>query len=962
MEARHAWLLWCLVMGLAGGCGQFYKERTMPAFEPLYRSGEAALQAGDYAAARARWEQGLDLARGPDAAAWRVRFDLGLAGLDETLGRYRQSVVRAARARAAARAAKDRVLEGWALAAQGLAQRRLGAVRDAASSLDAALEIARATGEHGLEGEVRRSLGVLAQQRGDFPGALQSYQEALSLARAAGDQAGAAKALNNLGGAYRLTGDYPRALAHYQGSLELRRKLSDLGGQSRVLGNLCLVRQNLGALETAEADCRRALAISERIGDQARQANHLNNLAALARRRGDLGTALDDYRRALALAREVSDPRGEAHALNNIGEVLAQQDHQEEAVELFSKALSLKQRLGDPADQASTRLNLGNLYYVLGRYPDARRQYHRALALNQGSRPELSWRAYDALSRAYRAQGLPALAIFFGKQAVNTLQAQRAQIRTLERTLQRSFLEDKITVYRHLADLLVEQGRLPEAEQVLGMLKKEEYYDFVRGDANALGAPPTRAALTPEELDWQERYDKLVHQLGAVLAEHARLEKSGLEGRLSEAQQVRLRKLDGQLDFLYDAQDQQIAALEQALGEAPPGDAFERQLQALRKLPAVLRSLGHSTALVYYVVTDQRLHIILTGATGDVPSVWYSQAIGRTELSRRVAELREALTDASADPRPLAKSLYDALIAPIQGELQAAGIHTLMLYLDDVLRYLPLAALYDGQAYLAQRYALARYDAAANALDLKDPPAPAWRVAGLGVSQAFPEQRLPALRGVVDELDAIVKEGVQDRRGVLPGREFLDADFTPARLEAVLGSDCPAQGCYRVVHLATHFLLRPGDWEHSYLLAGDRTLLSTKELGGRHYRSDHLDLLTLSACETALSGENARGREVEGLGAAMQFQGAKAVIATLWKVADRSTALFMARFYAERQAGFTKAEALQRTQVAFITGQDTLAAAAGVGRGIAEVDPLPAGTPYSHPYFWAPFILMGNWL
>ena len=131
--------------------------------------------------------------------------------------------------------------------------------------------------------------------------------------------------------------------------------------------------------------------------------------------------------------------------------------------------------------------------------------------------------------------------------------------------------------------------------------------------------------------------------------------------------------------------------------------------------------------------------------------------------------------------------------------------------------------------------------------------------------------------------------------------------------------------------------------------------------------------MTFSACNTAMGTGEGAGREVEGLGVLAQKQGAKSVTATLWSVADRSTGIFMGRFYTLLQReGITKADALRQTQAEFIGGRlnENSAPLAIVTRGEAatsesenvNVNPSANFPGYSHPYFWAPFILMGNWL
>jgi CHAT domain-containing protein len=140
--------------------------------------------------------------------------------------------------------------------------------------------------------------------------------------------------------------------------------------------------------------------------------------------------------------------------------------------------------------------------------------------------------------------------------------------------------------------------------------------------------------------------------------------------------------------------------------------------------------------------------------------------------------------------------------------------------------------------------------------------------------------------------------------------------------------------------VATHFQLSPGTEINSFLLLGDGTQLTLGDIRTQNFRFDQVDLLTLSACDTGLGGmRNETGKEVEGFGVIAQQQGAKAVLASLWPVEDQSTATMMTDMYRQHQAqGLTKIEAVRRAQLA-----------------------LMAQPKYSHPHYWAPFILMGNW-
>jgi CHAT domain-containing protein len=170
--------------------------------------------------------------------------------------------------------------------------------------------------------------------------------------------------------------------------------------------------------------------------------------------------------------------------------------------------------------------------------------------------------------------------------------------------------------------------------------------------------------------------------------------------------------------------------------------------------------------------------------------------------------------------------------------------------------------------------------------------------------------------------------------GVLPGEVYLDGAFTAQRLQDV------SKRHFQLLHVASHFRFSPGTEVNSFLLLGDGQQLTLGDLRTQNYRFDNVDLLTLSACDTGLGGgRDEKGREIEGFGVIAQQQGAKAVLATLWPVADQSTSTLMAEMYRRRQEQhLTKIEALRQAQLTLL-----------------------AQKRYAHPFYWAPFILMGNW-
>jgi len=203
---------------------------------------------------------------------------------------------------------------------------------------------------------------------------------------------------------------------------------------------------------------------------------------------------------------------------------------------------------------------------------------------------------------------------------------------------------------------------------------------------------------------------------------------------------------------------------------------------------------------------------------------------------------------------------------------------------------------------------------------------------------------------------------------VLTGKVMLDGAFTESALRDGLDRSYP------VIHIASHFQFTSGSMEDSFLLLGDGSHFSLAQIKTK-LNFNSVELLTLSACETAVGDDSDahNGVEVEGLGAIAQQAGAKAVLATLWPVADASTAALMQALYQAHKADhLDKADALRQAQLALLKGKANVQLSNSAERGLARKstgDSAGSGTehftanpaaPYAHPFFWAPFILMGT--
>ena len=341
----------------------------------------------------------------------------------------------------------------------------------------------------------------------------------------------------------------------------------------------------------------------------------------------------------------------------------------------------------------------------------------------------------------------------------------------------------------------------------------------------------------------------------------------------------------------------------------------------------------------------------------------YEYPIKAEELNRKVLAFRDVLQNPKLDPLPLAQELYKILVGPVAKDLQGAKAQMVMWSLDGVLRYLPVAALHDGKQYLVERYRTAVFTPASQSR-LRVEPSRKWTALGLGVTKSH-GLTIPALPGVLEEMHGIIQEA-GTKTGVLPGLIKLDEAFTQ---EAMLSELCKRNP---VVHIASHFRFQPGNETNSALLLGDGQFLSLANIKSLPNVFAGVELLTLSACNTATGGSGANGKEVEGFGVLAQRQGAKAVIASLWPVADRSTKNLMQEFYKlrEAKADVPKVEALRQAQIKLLRGELQVTGEVLAARSIIHEEDKTANlpkfkidpkAPYAHPYYWAPFILIGNW-
>jgi len=746
-----------------------------------------------------------------------------------------------------------------------------------------------------------------------------------------------ASSLIHLAATYSAIAQHDRALPLQRRALAIYEKVFGPGHPktARILSNLALTYSALAQQDKALLLQHRALAIHEKVlgPEHPDIAVSLGNLAAVFHDLGQHDQALPLQQRALAIHEKVLGPEhpDTARSLGNLAVTFRDLDQQEKALPLEQRALAIREKVmgQEHPDTATSLNNLAVLFNDLGQHVEALSLYQRALSIFEKTLGQENTKTAVVLERIALTFWLteqPDLAIIFLKSAVNTYQAQRERVSNIGTDELKSYTKSVESSYSDLASILTDQGRLDEAQLVLDMLKEDEQFEFVRRSASA-DPRRSRMGYNATEQVWVNRYRQVADRLAALGAEEVALQKQAKLG-LSPEQQQRQKALAADLAVARQAFDAFLNELRTSLAQKGPARAVEvveTSQKALRDLQGLLKGLGDDAVLLQYYVTDDRVGMLLT--TPGVQLARTSQ-VSAKDLNRQIGEFRRLLRDPKSNAQPAAQALYQLLVAPVAQDLAQAGAKTVMLSLDGALRYVPFAALHDGQQYLAQKWNLPMYTSVTKD-KLRDAVAQEWQAAALGLTQAVGKfDALPAVRA---EMRSIVKDG---RTGVLPGEVHLDKAFSAARLKDV------SQRPFQLLHVASHFRFSPGTEVNSFLLLGDGQQLTLGDIRTQNFRFDQVDLLTLSACDTGLGGgRDAQGREIEGFGVIAQQQGAKAVLATLWPVADQSTALLMADLYKQRQSQrLTKIEALRQAQLGLL-----------------------AQPRYAHPFYWAPFILMGNW-
>ena len=828
-----------------------------------------------------------------------------------------------------------------------------------------------------------------------------------------------AQVLTEIGTEYYNLFEPGRALSYFDKALKIYNELDDKKSQADNLMLVATVYKSLGSDKKADEYYKQVLDILLKSNFEVNQhllspflANQaeflrLNQIAILYRVLRDSKKAVEYFEKSLTYAGSSKDyfkmPLSSiGSTYSSIGDIyFSEENNKPKALEYFQKAVEFSRRSQEKRSIAFELRSLGSWYLDAGNPQEALKIYNEVLAIYQsiGIDGKTVFSSHYATTLNYLAKihdklGNRQLAIFYGKLCVNAIQSERQHLQSFEKDLQKNFIEKNQKPYRGLADRLIAEGNFHEAEKVLQMLKEDEYFDYVRRDAGEIKKLSVRTDLRSDEQAALMKYEQFAEKVTEYGIQFSELEELKNKQGADFEQQAEYDDLNVKLTAANTAfrlfLDKELVA--EFSNRTKIDDKIE--INKDRALQTKLQQWGKGTVALYTVAGDDRYRVILTTPKTQTDGKY---EIKIADLNKKIFEFRAALQNPAVDPRPLGKELYDILIKPIEKDLQAAEAKTLLWSLDGTLRYIPFAALSpDGVHYLAEKYQNVVITSTTRQSLLAETD-PHWRLLGAGVTKASKltepngsaEITFSALPEVKNELLKIVsnEDAKPKETGLLSGIRLIDEGFDLSSLENGMTQRTGGKPKYNVIHLATHFRLG-GDTAKSFLLMGNNQALTLEKVSDDTLLNfGDVELVTLSACNTgfgtalenkATSKEQERkqleannGAEVDSLATFIELRGAKAVLASLWSVADESTQMLMSEFYRLRKENpqMTKAEAMQQAQRSMIEGKlKSSGKQTGCRSEIINLDgtqqtafKCDTNAPFAHPYFWSPFVLIGNW-
>lgn len=684
---------------------------------------------------------------------------------------------------------------------------------------------------------------------------------------------------------------------------------------------------SLGRNDNAQENLQIALSVAETIGTRTQIASVLCNLGNIYISMGKVNASEEYLNKALVMAREEHDSGVEAAILNNLGNSYTLQKKYRKAIGFYKKSIVIANKTDNPSLAARVSANAATALLQTGDYKKAEKRLGSALEKYIGLNHSHD-KAYGLINigQTYRqmSMNVPDSAHSLKQIAYKALSKAVAVAETIDDLRANSyalgflgqFYEDEHCYQESLdftrrAIFAAQQTDSPESlylwQWQLGRLfraqdKIDKAISAYRNALQTLQSVREDVFIecrTYKKLSFQKSVKPVYFDLAELLLERTASlkEPKKIQSYLMEARKTieRMRTAEIQ-DYFQD----------------PCVDAYQSKITRLD-------AISKNTAVVYFILFAEHLELLVSLPDG---MNRFSVPVGADTLTKEVRLLRGKLENRSRTYLAHSQKLYDWLIRPVEAELASQKIGTLIFVPDGALRSIPMAALHDGRQFLIKKFA----GVTTQGLTLTDPhPIKREKIEILlsGLTESVRE--FSPLPHVSTEL-----QGIKDLYG---GTLLKNQDFVISSVKEELKLTP-----YSIVHIASHGEFA-GDVRDTFILTWDDKLTMDhldQFIKFSRFRKDPVELLTLSACQTA-AGDDRAALGLAGVGVKA---GARSALATLWHIDDKVSSELIVEFYRQLQdTSVTKAKALQQAQLKIIN-QNT----------------------YQHPYFWSPFLLIGNWL
>jgi CHAT domain-containing protein/Tfp pilus assembly protein PilF len=885
---------------------------------------------------------------------------------------------------------KDQNGEADALYGIAYVYEQRGEYDRARRALNDCLAIRKQLNQPAKIGATLNDLGNVELAKGAHQEALRFYREALPQYEQGGDRGGVAIALSNIGATFRLLGDYQEGLVYLEKSEKEFEALGRDRNSAVTLGNIAQAYAYLGDYSRALEYDARALALSQKLGNRELISKSYNFDGVIENWRGNYRPALALLEKALAIRQEVKLPWGVAETLENIGEVYQSQGDHKQAIEYFSRSIEMARKIQNQSLECDGHRNRGTELLARHRPSDAMKEFDLAYKLADVTSEKVNMSISLAqMGRAQLQLGNPAEAIHFLDRAaeIQTAIGDRRDLADTKAELaefrrQGGHTQEALAIAREAEEVAsavdrpdaLWRAQLTEGKALRNLAMNSEAtaaldraIETIETLHSHVAGPPT--ADTAYFADKQEPYLQRMElalathdSAGALMFEErsrARslaqiLEKGRVNVRKSLTGQERQheRELENQLASLniLASQTAEKSSPEEAaaarnkrdlkrgewesfrteLYTAHPELAAQRGESRVMGQAEARRLAARTHALVLDYAVTARVTYLFVLAPGSIRVIPIRVSAAR--LKSLAGEFHRQLASQDLGFSTLAQQLYQLLLAPVETELkQQTGLIVLP---DGPLWDVPFQALEPRPKHFLIEDTAISYSPSLTVLEetihaSRDEKSRPLELLALG-NPANSAEKLPEAERQVRELQKLYGE---NRSHVLTG---------PAATEEAFKTEA---GKYRVVHIASHAILDDASPMYSHiLLAKAGTSAEDGILEAREVMDLDLDadMVVLSACDTA-RGEAVAGEGITGLLWAMFLGGSHTTVASLWRIESSSTSELMVEFHRH-----------------WLENRSSAGAMAKASAMRAAARKLIASERYSHPFYWAGFIVAGS--